>query len=240
MMLMRLYYLQHVPFENPGCILDWAQRNRVDVKGAHLYKNEPLPALEDFDLLVVMGGAMGANDDDHYPWMRPEKELLDRAIAADKKVIGICLGSQFLADVLGVRVYPNAHKEIGWFPTTWSEAAQSHDLTNHMPETLEVFHWHGDTYDLPQGAIHLAESAACRNQAFLYGDHVLAFQFHLEVKEENVRAMLAHCGEELVDARYIQARQEILRGMVHCGGVNEKIYELLDKFCRGCFSVTIA
>lgn len=232
---MRLCYLQHVPFENPGCILDWAQRKHVQVKGAHLYKNEPLPAPDDFDLLVVMGGPMGANDDDIYAWMRPEKRLIDKAIAANKKVIGICLGSQFIADVLGVRVYANAHKEIGWFPISWSDTAKSHLLTKHMPDSLKVFHWHGDTYDLPHGAVHLAESDVCRNQAFLYKEHVLAFQFHLEVKEENVRAMLANCGDELVGAPYIQTRQEILRDMAQCGVVNEKIFVLLDTFCREVF-----
>jgi GMP synthase (glutamine-hydrolysing) len=228
---MRLHYLQHVPFENPGCILDWANENNVDVKSSHLYKNDPLPELDVFDLLVVMGGAMGANDDDIYPWMPQEKKLIESAINANKKVIGICLGSQFLADVLGVKIYANSHKEIGWFPIEWSDAAQQNELTNHMPKTLDVFHWHGDTYDLPPNATHLAKSRVCQNQAFLFGNNVLAVQFHLEVKEDNIKAMLANCADELVDAPYIQSREKILEGMKNCDIVNDYIKKMLDKFC---------
>ncbi len=228
---MRLYYLQHVPFENPGCILDWANEHDIEVKSSHLYKNEALPELDDFDILVVMGGPMGAHDDQNYPWMRPEKDFLTAAINANKKIIGICLGSQFLADVFGVQVYPNVHKEIGWFPIEWSEAAQENDVTAHMPKKLSVFHWHGDTYDLPPDAVHLAESAVCPNQAFQVGDHVLAFQFHLEVKEDNVKAMLANCADELVEAPYIQSREQILEGMSRCDHVNGYMKEMLTRFC---------
>ncbi len=229
---MRLHYLQHVPFENPGCILDWAYDHAYDVSSSHLYKNDPLPDLDDFDLLVVMGGAMGANDDDIYSWMRAEKEFIKSAIDAEKKIIGICLGSQFLADVLGVSVYPNAHKEIGWFPIEWTDVALENDYTNHMPKTLEVFHWHADTYDLPPGAVRLAQSAICHNQAFQVGENVLAFQFHLEVKEDNVKAMLANCADELVDGPFIQSREEILEGMKKCAMVNAHIKKMLDKFCQ--------
>ena len=228
----RLHYLQHVPFENPGCIIDWANSNEFELQSTHLYKNEPLPALQDFDLLVVMGGAMGANDEKLFPWMAPEKKLIESAIHAHKKVIGICLGSQLLADVLGVKVYSNAHKEIGWFPIEWSETAFAQNQLDHMPASLHVFHWHGDTYDLPHGAIHLAKSQVCENQAFQFGEHVLAFQFHMEVKEENVKAMLANCSDELAEAPYVQTREEILAGMSFCFDVNEKIYLMLDKFCE--------
>lgn len=227
----RLHYLQHVQFENPGSILDWANNNEFTVASSHLYKDEPLPKPEEFDLLVVMGGSMGANDERLFPWMAPEKKLIESAIQADKKVIGICLGSQFLADVLGVKVYANIHKEIGWFPVEWSDAALSQTHLNHMPPTLDVFHWHGDTYDVPHGAIHLAKSCTCENQAFQFGEHVLAFQFHLEVKDDNVKAMLANCSDELVEAPYVQTREEILAGMSQCDVVNDKIWQMLEKFC---------
>lgn len=236
---MRLHYLQHVPFENPGCILDWANDRNVDVQSSHLYKNDPLPDLDDFDLLVVMGGAMGANDDALYPWMSAEKQFIKSAIGAGKKIIGICLGSQFLADVLGVSVYPNLHKEIGWFPIEWTDAAHENTYTNHLPKTLDVFHWHGDTYDLPPGAVHLAKSAICQNQAFQVGETVLAFQFHLEVKEDNVKAMLANCVDELVDEPYIQSREDILAGMKNCDMVNGYITAMLDKFCQSRCELTI-
>lgn len=227
---MRLHYLQHVAFENPGCILDWAKEKKFSISRSLLYQNEPLPNVDDFDLLVVMGGPMGANDDHLYPWMRPEKKLIEQAIHSGKKVIGICLGAQIVANVLGQKVYRNSEKEIGWFPIEWTEAALSINALNHLPKFLTVFHWHGDTFDVPPGALHLAKSQACKNQAFLFEDNVLAFQFHLEVKPDNVRAMVENCGDELAPAPFIQTHEEILAGVRYCQAVNEHIQTVLDKF----------
>ncbi|MBN1466180.1 type 1 glutamine amidotransferase [candidate division KSB1 bacterium] len=229
---MRLHYLQHVPFENPGSILDWAERAAIALTGSHLYRGEPLPRLDDFDALVVMGGPMGLADDQLYSWMAPEIKFIASAIRAEKKVLGICLGAQMLADVLGARVYPNGHKEIGWFPITWKEAARSLAHLHHMPAHLAVFHWHSDTFDLPAGARQLASSSACAHQAFQYGESVLALQFHLEVKEENVRALLLN-SDELVNAHHIQNRAEILAGTKECDALNVKMQQLLDKFFIG-------
>ncbi|MBN1479046.1 type 1 glutamine amidotransferase [candidate division KSB1 bacterium] len=229
---MRLHVLQHAPFENPGAILDWAYNAKIHAQSTHLYKNESLPALHDFDLLIVMGGPMSVHDDERIPWLRPEKKFIEQAIKAGVKVVGICLGAQLLADVLGARVYPHTFKEIGWFPIEWSAETLTQPLFDYMPRRLDVFHWHGDTFDLPRGALHLAKSGVCENQAFLYGDTVLALQFHLEVKQDNVIAMLDHCADDLVNMPYIQTREEILAGTRHCTTVNEKIFKLLDAFAQ--------
>src|ERR1019366_3931236 len=114
--LMRLHYLQHVPFEGPGKIEEWAAKANHTVKASRLYANDSLPAAESFDMLVVMGGPMGANEDARYRWMKGEKLLIELAIEKEKKVLGICLGAQLIARVLGAKVYANGEKEIGWFP----------------------------------------------------------------------------------------------------------------------------
>ncbi len=232
-MTTRLHYIQHVPFENPGIILTWAQAKDLEFSHSFLFHSEPFPAIEDFDVLIIMGGPMDVHDEDRYPGLVQEKRFIDKSIRAGKKVIGICLGAQILAQILGARVFPNAHKEIGWLPITWSPEAHSSSLLKniHLPQT--VFHWHGSTFDLPEGAMHWAFSEACHNQAFLYGENVLAFQFHLEVKPENVLAMVEHCGDELVNAPYIQSAETIKAQLEICDGINASIHQMLDNFVLG-------
>lgn len=226
----RLHYIQHVPFENPGYILDWAQNKDVLRSHSFLFRKDSFPALETFDALVVMGGPMDVHDDAQYPWLTEEKRFIDHAIQADKKVIGICLGAQLLAHVLGTRVFPNEHKEIGWFPIEWTPAARTSALLKNINLPQTVFHWHGSTFDLPQGGVPWAFSEVCRNQAFLYGENVLAFQFHLEVTPENVMEMLKHGGDELVEAPYIQSA-EAIKAQIHlCDNINASIQQMLDNF----------
>ena len=229
----RLCYLQHVDFETPAGILDWAATHKLNVSGSHLYRGDQLPDVKDFDHLIVMGGPMGANDDHLYAWMRLEKKLIEASIKAGKKVIGICLGSQFLADVLGAPVYKNSQKEIGWFPIEWTKNARSSPLFQHMPQQQLVFHWHGDTHDLPSGARHLASSAVCQNQAYQFGENVLGFQFHLEVKPENIQFMMQQFIDELIEAPYIQSAKEIEAHTRLCPDMNKAFFATLDAFLLG-------
>ena len=113
---MRIHHLQHVPFEGLGCMKPYFINKGHQLSSTHLYLNEPLPQLHDFDWLIVMGGPMGVSDELHYPWMSKEKSLIKSSIESGKIVLGICLGAQFIADALGSKVYKNSHREIGWFP----------------------------------------------------------------------------------------------------------------------------
>jgi GMP synthase-like glutamine amidotransferase len=140
--------------------------------------------------------------------LRAEKRFLHDAVVGGTPVLGVCLGSQLIASALGARVYPNSQKEIGWFPL---EAVRVEDEAFRFPENFPAFHWHGETFDLPSGAIHLARSAACANQAFQVGRRTLGLQFHLEVTPEAVRAFVDNCGGELEAAPYIQSAEEIAR-----------------------------
>lgn len=229
---MRIQYFQHVPFEGLGSIELWAAIEGHQVAPTRLYTGEPLPALEAFDWLIVLGGPMSVYAAQEAPWLVAEKRFLESAIAANKVVLGICLGAQILADVLGARVYRNVHQEIGWFPIETSWLAAESRLFSVVPSELEVFHWHGDTFDLPMGATHLARSAACANQAFSYGNHVLGLQFHLETTRQSAELLIQHCGEELVNGPYIQSAEIMLADPLRFQLINQVMADLLDQLRR--------
>jgi len=193
---MHIHFLQHVPFEGLASIRDWIGRGAHEVSGTHLYAGDGLPRPDRVDLLIVMGGPMGVHDIDAHPWLTAEKAFLRQVIDAGGRVLGICLGAQLIADVLGARVYRNGQKEIGWFPVTRATGAERSPLGALLPERFDAFHWHGDTFDLPPGATHLAASARYAQQIFLYGDHGWGFQCHPEVRGRDLeRWFIGHACE---------------------------------------------
>lgn len=237
-MSLRIHYLQHVSFEGLGAIAQWVDARGHTASATHLYANEPLPALDDFDWLIVMGGPMGTGDEARYPWLAPEKALIKAAIAADKTVLGICLGSQLIAEVLGGEVRPGrevgTEKEIGWWPIRKTEAGGTDPLLAAMPAEFTVFHWHGDTWSLPPGARLLAESAGCPSQAFVAGRKVVGLQFHFEATVEGVEALLVKGAKELDASQpFIQSAAEIRGGLHHVEAGNRILFALLDQLSEG-------
>lgn len=221
---MMLHYLQHVPFEGPGFIEEWATFREMQLSSTRLYAGEHLPAIDSFDWLVVMGGPMGIYDEGEHNWLADEKAFLRASIDAGKTVVGICLGAQLIADVLGARVYPGEHKEIGWFPVR-----RNSDAPAWVPEEFMAFHWHGDTFDLPQGAVPLGSSDACENQGFIYQDRVIALQFHLESTHQSIEDLIEHCADELGDGPYIQSAMQIRSSYSELNAMNVVLSELLDQ-----------
>ncbi len=207
---MRIQVLQHVPFEGPGSLADDFARRGFSVATTQWYAGDPAPALDSFDGLVVMGGPMGVYDEVDYPWLVTEKALIHKAITAGKPVLGICLGAQLIATVLGADVKRNPVREIGWFPLMPAPGAENHPLTRILTSPPEVFHWHGDTFDLPPGAQWLASSRACAHQAFILDDRVLGLQFHLETTDISARALTVHCADELDGSEFVQSAEDIL------------------------------
>ena len=201
--------MQHVPFERLGSIETWLQSIRAAVSVTKFFEDPTLPDPDNLDLLVVMGGPMSVNDEQKFPWLAAEKEFIRKAIEKDKAVIGICLGAQLIASAMGATVYPNKEKEIGWFPVTGTQPGNMEELFT-FPQELLVFHWHGETFDLPEGAMRLARSDACRNQAFQLGKRVIGLQFHLETTPDTARDLVYHCRDELQPSRYVQSEAEIL------------------------------
>ncbi|MDP2646267.1 MAG: type 1 glutamine amidotransferase [Desulfobacterales bacterium] len=226
---MKGYYIQHVPFEGIAYIGQWARNRNASLKKVALYENQPLPSIDSCDLLVVMGGPMGVADEQTHPWLKVEKQLIQQAIESDKTVLGICLGAQLIASVLGARVFKNAHKEIGWFSLNKASRADDMPIGKVLPESFMAFHWHGDTFDIPKSAVPLAESAACRNQGFVYGSRVVALQFHLESSLSGIEALIDNCGSELTSAPFIQTVDLIRQGYHHIEASNTLMAGLMDK-----------
>jgi GMP synthase-like glutamine amidotransferase len=221
---MNIHILQHVSFESPGMITDWAADRQHPLSYTFLFEDKIVyPDLAAFDMLIIMGGPMGVYEEAQWPWMKAEKVFIKQAVDAGKMVLGICLGSQLLAEALGAKVYPNGANEIGFFPITIIED----ELMNHLPKQWVVFHWHGDTFDLPEAAVLLASSAACKNQGYRKG-RCVGLQFHPEAEAALIQQMVHHEKAELVKDAYVQTEAAIME-QVHLGDANrELLFQLLD------------
>lgn len=221
---MRIRIFQHVPFEGPAAIAEWANSKGHEMAFTRFYENDPLPAASDVDMLVVMGGPMGVYDVEEYPWLRNEIAFIADAVESGKPVLGVCLGSQLLAAALGAKVYPNQEKEIGWFPVQFS--------ADWAPASLTVCHWHGDTFDLPEGATLLAHSAVTPHQAYQYGDHAVGLQFHLEMTPESLDGMIEACGHHLQGGDWVQNEEEMRDGLPYASQAKETLFRLLDALAQ--------
>ncbi len=234
-MCMKIAVLQHAAFEGPGEIAAWAAQHGYAVNIHHLYKGDALPRQEDFDFLVVMGGEMNIYQYRDWPWLKPEREFIESALANAKRVIGICLGAQLIADALGARVFQNPQHELGWLPITWTGEARA--AFPGLPATGSVLHWHGDTFNLPEGATRLAASEGCPEQGFFIKDKCLALQFHMEVDPGLVEEYVAGQGQWPAGP-YVQAPKDIVsEATSHCDRNRELLHGMLKKhfahsYCR--------
>ncbi len=199
-----IHYFQHVPYEDLGCIAAWAKENQYLISSTKFYHNDSLPELDEIDWLIIMGGPMNAYDEEKYPWLGEEKRYISKAIESGKVVLGICLGSQLLADVLGANVYPNKEKEIGFYPISLTPDAERNDIFKLLPKSIDVFHWHSDTYDLPENTTLLASSKACKNQAFIKENRIVGLQFHLEIYKKTIEELINNNRHDITEGKYVQ------------------------------------
>ncbi|MGB4594177.1 MAG: type 1 glutamine amidotransferase [Coriobacteriia bacterium] len=227
---MRIRVIQHVDFEDAGAIVDWADECGHDVTTTMAVTGD-FGTPDDYDMLVVMGGPMGAEDEAAFPWLAEEKRAVRAAIDSESIVLGICLGAQILASALGAPVTKNPGPEIGYFPLTLSFEGRSSAVSQAIPEGLAVGHWHSDTFGLPKGAVRLARSAACANQAFEYADgRVVGLQFHVEWTAESVRTLVERAGDDLAaKGEHVRSADEIVSGEARHGArCREALYAILD------------
>lgn len=228
---MQIHALQHVPFEGLGSIETWAFENGHTVRYCPLYLGAPLPDIRDVELLVVLGGPMSVHDAEEYPWMVSEKRFLRLVIANKKPILGICLGAQLLAEVLGGRVTKGAHREIGWFPVQREDEIKASRFGSLLPEQFEAFHWHGDTFSLPPGALRLGKSEACANQGFIWQEHVIGLQFHLETTQDSADKLIHYCSRELAQGGpYVQSGEAMMARPQRFVAINRLMQALLDRF----------
>jgi GMP synthase-like glutamine amidotransferase len=219
---MKAHCIMHVPFEGPGYIEDWFNSHGIQLIFWRMYKSTELPEQEEVDFLLIMGGPMNIYEYDKYPWLKAEKSFLKTCIVQGKKILGICLGSQLIADTLGEKIYKGSEKEIGWFPVAGDK--------NILQGSFIPFHWHGETYNLPDGADHLASSLVTKNQAFSYDKNVLALQFHLEVNETLIEGLLKNASNDLTAGEWVQTPEEIRNGLEHAEVNRKALFRMLEDF----------
>lgn len=207
--MFRIHCLQHVPFETIGILESFAKKYACTLTETCLWKETNFPPPDSFDLLVIMGGPMNIYEHSIYPWLPHEKQFIRQVIDANGTILGICLGSQLLADALGGTVVPNHCKEIGWYPVALSTVCRASPLFMNIPVVFTPFHWHGDTYPPPPGSVLLGSSDACDNQGFIFDNRVVGLQFHLEMTAESLSEIITACSDELVSDVYVQTAREI-------------------------------
>ena len=219
----KILVVQHTAPETLGTIADALDPKGVSVEYIRAFLGEPVPKTPDgADGLIVMGGSMGVRDQGKFPYLRDEMTLIERTLKQNKPVLGVCLGSQLLASILGARVTP-AKKEIGWQTVRLSPHAQQDPLWAGVPSSFTAFHWHGDVFDLPSGAVSLASSDMTQHQAFSHGQKAYGLLFHLEMTENMIREMIRTFSDELLEQNQdsgwmIQKGIEYLPVMEKIGG----------------------
>lgn len=222
--------LQHVPHEGPGAIADWARERGLHLRVWRMDEQRRAPEVsENYPLIVVLGGPMNVNDDGLYPWLREEKQFLFRHLNRRARILGICLGAQIMAQLLGAEVGRQKEKEIGWFPVRWTPEAKEHPFFGGVRDETTVLHWHEQGFGLPPLAQRLASSEACPEQGFVWKNRVVGLQFHLEMGREEVRRMLEEGGELPASSHFVQPRDALLTS-AHDAAIKEVLYLLLDRF----------
>jgi GMP synthase-like glutamine amidotransferase len=226
---MRIVCLQHVSFEGPAALGAWAAARGYPLTTVRLFANEPLPARDAFELLMILGGPMSVNDTERFDWLAPELHFVAQAILDGRRVLGICLGAQLIAQALGATVRANPEREIGWFPVRQTPQAVGHPVFGALTSRFTAFHWHGETFDLPSGATWLACSDGCAHQAFSVGPRVLGLQFHLESTPESVEALIQNCPGDLAPGRFVQDAQAMQSAHRHFQEANRLMATVLDR-----------
>jgi GMP synthase-like glutamine amidotransferase len=223
--------LQHVAHEGPGFIAEWATSRELGLKIWRMDEQGRAPEVtENYPLIVVLGGPMNVADDAAHPWLREEKRFLFRQLNRRARMLGICLGAQLLANLLGADVGPHPEREIGWFPVTWTDEGKAHPFFAGRGAGITPLHWHGQSFGIPQSAMRIAASEACTNQGFVWKERVVGLQFHLEAGVEDVRRMAEHGAEDLAAiGRWVQGRDALLTA-AHEGPNKAALFQLLDVF----------
>ncbi len=226
---MNIHFLQHVPFEGLGALENWVNRPGNKVTSTRLYEDTKLPFVELFDLLIILGGPMSVHDEDRYRFLVAEKVLIKRALEKGKKVIGICLGAQLIAEVIGGHVSLNTEQEIGWFPVSLSNEALSHPCFKDVSSTIDAFHWHGEFFSIPENCTPIGKTDACSTQGFIWKNQALALQFHLEITTQGIDGLIRNCSEDLNDGTFVQDSSQLLRPDL-IEKTNALLVKIVDRF----------
>ncbi len=228
---MRAHWLQHVAYEGLGHLEDRLARAGAEVTCTRLFAGDPLPEPDGIDLLVILGGPMSVNDDATLPWLAAEKAFIARVIDRGVAVLGICLGAQLIASVMGATVGPSPEREVGWWPVTAVPPPATHGGPPlfPFPPQLTCLQWHGETFGLPAGSVHLARSEGCEHQAMQIGSRVIGLQFHPEATPDWVQGVLAHSPESLRPGPFVMTEHALTADLSErCRAGHLLLDDLLD------------
>ncbi len=219
--------IKHAHFENEGFIAEWIKRKDHQLNSTHIWLDEPFPLPDSIDGLIIMGGPMSVNDEEQYHWLKEEKQFIAQVIQKKIPVLGICLGAQLIANVLGAQVLKAPQKEIGWWPITTFPS--NYWETNKI---LTTFLWHGETFTLPKNATLLASSEAIAHQGFSYGEKVVGIQFHPEVTPEGIKNLIQNCCSDLTQGKFIQTADEMFSNKSFFEDNKKLLFALLEKLFK--------
>lgn len=209
---MRLHLIEHDPIDMSRTnITKWAEAKGYQITQTYICKNEKMPAIDDVDWLMVMGGSPHAWEEDVHAWLAPEKEFIVRALDNNKPILGICFGAQLLAEALGGSVFRSENEEIGWIEVTLTEEGKNSFLFQNVPETFLTFHWHSDHFSLPPGCTKLAYSEPTANQAYICKERpIAAVQFHPEYTRDMVQQFAREWGDEWQKGPFVAGKEAVL------------------------------
>lgn len=225
---MRILFITHADFETPGIIETWAKGHQYPVAIARPFRGETMPAPESFDVLIIMGGPQSAVEVDQYPYLNEEVALIKKAIQANKKIFGICLGAQLIGIALGVKAERSPEKEIGVYPVQLTDAGLNDPLLQGFSASIPMIHWHNDMPGLTKEAVLLAYTPGCPRQIIRYLPHVYGFQCHLEITRDNMQGMATHAVHDLKPSRYTQTYDELMQH--DYDSINQCMMDILNRF----------
>lgn len=231
---MKAHIIMNDALAPPGAIEYWMQHNNHSSSITKAYLGEDFPSVETFDFLIILGGAAGAYEEDQYEWLKSEKQFISKAIEADKFVLGICLGAQMIAEVLGGQAYPMSFEEVGWKNVSLSfnfDQVNDSKLLYNIPNEFTVFQYHGDTFDLPEKVKLIGEGMECRNQIFKYGNKVLGLQFHPEFTKDILENIIEFLSDDLKEKLHFENKDELYEVLVKkdlISDANNLLFQLLD------------
>ena len=208
--LRKILVVQHVPHEPLGTLDRLLRHHKIRIKFVNFSRTpDAVPDIAGYDAVIVLGGPMNVDEGHLHPHLLTEMRVLEAALRADLPILGICLGAQLLAHVLGARVGRNRTQELGWHEVRLTDAGRGDPALHHLGDGKQVFHWHGDMFAVPESAVLLAESDLCAHQAFRYGAHAYGLQFHLEADEPVIERWLRIYQADLAAAEGLEAGQRI-------------------------------
>lgn len=208
---MHIHYILHAEFELPGYIEEWAKKKGYRQTYSRPFANEPITTIDQFNMLVLMGGPQSPLKIDKFPYLKDEIQIVKQALKIKKRILGFCLGAQLIGEALEAKTEKSPNKEVGVFPIRLTSAGLKDPFCIGLPNEFHVMHWHEDMPGVPKNGEILAASKGCPRQLVRFNSTTYGFQCHPEIQLNNVKAMISHCPDDLSPGTFIQSKPDMLK-----------------------------